>query len=231
MKTLAICISGIPRGAYCIDVIKKLSEYNKVVLFIWYWEDKTSDNLSINSRRKSYLHEEFNPDIFNIENIEYFYNSGLFEKMIPIFEEKKSKLKVEGREDLGIYGMTYAIMKANEMREEYEKKNNMVFDCVMRARFELSFLREGSTNYNKDAVFRVEDFDMGNLWISHTNVDLVYGMNDCLAFSNSKIMSHYSTLYNRLNEISNIEKHSPEIIFHHNTKQFKRLPQYILVGF
>jgi len=234
MKNLAICLSGIPRGLYCVETIKKISKYNNTVLFIWYWKEEKKDSLASNSRRKSPYHEDFDPSIFDIENIKYFHDSELFDLKVPIFKEKKQKLKsktIKDRDDLGIYGMTYGIMKANEMRENYERKNNMVFDCVMRARFELSFLKKGSTNYDENAVFRVEDFDMNKLWISHTNTDIKYGMNDCLAFSNSKIMTHYSNVYNRLDELSKLEAHSPEIVFHHNTKQFERHPQYVLVGF
>lgn len=127
------------------------------------------------------------------------------------------------REDLGVYGMTYAIMKSNEMREEYEKEKNIIFDCVMRARFELCFV-------NNDGVFRVEDFDMNKLWISHTNQNKD-GMSDCLAFSNSETMSYYSKVYNRIKELSEIEYHNPESIFHHHTKHLNRVAQYVLRGF
>jgi len=231
MKKLAICISGVPRGYYCVDAIKRISEYNDTTVFIWYWNDFNNTELEINSWRKSPIDSKFNPNVFIIENVKTYYESGSFSEMSPIFKEQKSKLTVTGREDLGIYGMTYAIMMSNKMREDYEKRNNMKFDCVMRARFELKFLGPGSTNYDPNAIFRVENYDLNKLWISHTNTNIRDGMCDCIAFSNSETMSHYSTVYNRLNELSEIEEHNPEIIFHHNTKHLIRSSQYVLVGF
>lgn len=231
MKKVAICISGIPRGHYCLDAVKRIAKYNDTSVFIWYWNDSNTNSLRVNSWRKSPVYTDFRPEIFKMDNINLIFGSGSFNDMIPIFKEQRLKITKPGRNDLGIYGMTYAIMRANQMREQYESINNMNFDCVIRARFELKFLEPGNTNYNPNAIFRVEDFDMNQLWISHTNVNIRDGMCDCLAFSNSEIMSHYSTVYERLYELSMIEMHSPEIIFHHNTKHLKRQHQYILKGF
>ena len=130
--------------------------------------------------------------------------------------------------------MTFSIKKANELREKFEQENGIVFDCVIRARFEAKFLQPGSTNYNPDAKFLVSDYDFNNrVYTSCTNVDIKYGMNDCLAFSSSQNMSKYSRVYDYMNELSLIEGHTPEKVFHHHiTKQnLQKHEQYVLVGF
>lgn len=236
LPTVAICVSGVPRGDYCTEFIQRISLYNKVYVFVWYWND-LNHILAQHSRRGS-TPQPFEPQIFSsIPGVIVNCASDSFAKYEPEFQKLKDQLPRFDcdRQDLGIYGMTFAIKKSNELREQYERENNMIFDCVIRARFEAKFIQPGSTNYSPYAKFFALDYDYTNkVYISCTNFDLKYGMGDCLAFSTSENMSKYSKVYDNINELSAIEGHTPEKIFYHNLKKYnlqKDTNQYILVGF
>ena len=171
---VAICISGVYRGYFCKDFIDAVSRDNDVKIFIYYWEHDP-----VNLPTHSFLNKQshlFEPEKLNMPNMEYKIDN--FERMMPIFSGEKSKLPTDMpmAHGLGFYSMCYVIMKSNEMREEYENKNNMKFDCVMRTRFE--------THIFNNKVLDLKKYDMNILWTPKFNVDLTYGMNDCHAFSN-----------------------------------------------
>ena len=248
MKNIAILLTGIPRLVYpCIDAIKHIAKNNKVYLFVWNWRTEDSVELSKNSWtgkcHGNNVDLNFDVKMFDLPEIEHgCFESGSWKELVPLFEEQRDESK-EVKEifelsaqfwqpysPLGIYGMWYAVMKANELRENYEKKHNMIFDCVMRARFELNVMDNNPWRSDKDFV--IEDFDMNKLWKSCSNLDIKYGMNDCLAFSSSSNMSHYCRMYENINKCILIEKSlSPEAIeFHHNKDHYEMLPQYIFLG-
>lgn len=235
LPKVAICVSGVPRGDYCTEFIRRISLHNNVWVFVWYWNDQ-DQVLQQHSRRGSFP-QPFDPQIFQaIPGITVKCESDNFSKYKEDFQDQKNQLPHFdwNREDLGIYGMTFAIKKANEMREKFEQENNTTFDCVIRARFEAKFIQPGSTNYDPDAKFIVSDFDFTNqIYISCTNRDVKYGMGDCIGFSNSQNMSLYSKVYDNINELSAIEGYTPEKIFYHNLKKYNldKCEQFVLVGF
>lgn len=240
MKKIAILLTGIPRYFYCLDEIKHIMKNNEVYIFLWYWDPVDSSDLVKNSWSGSFhggtADLNFNPNIFNFPSVHMEHKCENWKKTESIFLNKKQEIQhlfdKSTRKDLGVYGMWYAVMKSNEMREEYEKKHNIIFDCVMRARFELKLMKSTGHPDASNLDFRVEDFDMDKLWKSHTNSDSKYGMSDCFAFSSSKNMSHYCRMYENINECATIEGEVwPEAIaFHHNKNQYEMLPQYIFLG-
>jgi hypothetical protein len=234
LPKVAICISGVPRGTYCTELVKRISQHNNTHVFIWYWNDG-NEILQKHSRRYTYP-EPFDPQIYQMPGVTVIHASDTFQKYEEHFRTLKNQLPRFDidRQDLGIYGMTYAIKMANELRESYERSHGFVFDCVARARFESRFAPPGSTNYDPEAKLLVSDYDFTNtIYTSHTNVDIKYGMNDCMAFSNSENMSKYSKVFENMYELSSIEGHSPEKIFYHNITKYNlgKKEQYILVGF
>jgi len=234
LPKVAVCISGVPRGEYCTELIRRIALNNDTYIFIWYWNDG-NEILQRHSRRGSVPYS-FDPQILAVPGTKLVCDSDKFENYQAEFQALKDKLPYFecNRQDLGIYGMTFAIKKANELREKYEQQNNFMFDCVIRARFESKFIQPGSTNYNPEAKLVVSDYDFSDkIYIPHTNVDLKYGMNDCLGFSNSQNMSNYSKVFDNIHELSCIEGHSPERIFYHNITKYNlyRCEQYVLVGF
>ena len=197
---------------------------------MWFWKtenEEGSNVISSHSWSKGLADPNFDPEIFSLPGIELIYESGKFSEMIDVFQQQKDALPADlpKRTDLGVYSMMYSMLKVNELRENYETKNNMKFDCVIRARFELRF-----NKWFPDAVFNLENYDLQYLWQSHTNVHPKYGLNDCLAFSNSSIMSHYMSVYNHINELSLFEGHNPELITYYHNKHIERRVNQELVG-
>jgi len=186
----------------------KLAQMYEVCLFMYYWADADkARNHSFNGKPCFPM----NPNSFAFPGVELYYQGDYFEKHMPEFQKQYDLIDLDkrNRKDLGIFGMTYGIYMANLMREEYEYKNNMKFDCVFRIRFE-SGIRDvpGPIKF-----WLISDYDLNCLWIPDINVDTSTGMNDQFAFSNSEIMSYYSRIYFKVVEISNQGFHSPEYIF------------------
>ena len=46
------------------------------------------------------------------------------------------------RDDVGILSMYYSIYQANKLKCEYEKDNDIIFDRVIRMRFDSDFVNE-----------------------------------------------------------------------------------------
>ena len=217
---VAVCISGIPRHYFCYDFIRRLSQWYKLHIFIYYWDDGQS--IAKYTPRGCDVFP-LNPESFRLPGCELFYQADTFQKYVPEFTELY-KLACDNcwpdhmnRQDIGMFGMTYAIKKANEMREEFEQKNNMKFDCVMRARFETKF----RWNEGPLANIKLSDYNMNLIYTPDININLKYGMNDCFAFSNSDIMSIYSNIHDFVVELSHIDGHHSETIFHLNLERHK----------
>ena len=205
---IALCLSGVPRGIYCHELIQRLSHLYEVHVFMYYWLDGESIRQHSFNGKPTF---PFNPESLRFPGVELYYHGDYFEKYIPEFQKQFEKIDLEKRlrKDLGIFGMTYGIYMANLMREEYEYKNSMNFDCVFRVRFESGF-REWRGPHK---LWLVSDYNMNHLWIPDINVDTHTGMNDQFAFSGPKVMSYYSRVYEKVVELSNEGFHSPELIF------------------
>lgn len=205
---IALCLSGIPRGVYCHDMVERLAHFYETYIFMYYWVDAE------NAREHSYGGKPtfpFNPKSFAYPGTELHYIPDYFINYKEQFQQLYDCIEVDKRirPDLGIFGMTYGIYRANLLREDYEAKNNMEFDCVFRIRFE-SGIRpcEGPIKF-----WNIHEYNLNHLWLPDIQVDLKTGMNDQFAFSNSKIMSYYSRVYEKVVELSNQHCHSPEQIF------------------
>jgi hypothetical protein len=214
---IALCLSGIPRGVYCHELLTMLGNCYETYLFMYYWKDAEQ------ARKHSYGGKPtfpFNPQSFCLPGVEVHYTADTFESYVPTFQAEYNKIEESkrNRKDLGIFGMTYGIYRANLMREEYEKEKNMQFDCVFRIRFE-SGIRPWP---GPDKLWNIHDYNMDILWLPDINVDLQTGMNDQFAFSGPKIMSYYSRVYEHVVTLSNISCHSPETIFHRHLD--KKIP-------
>lgn len=75
--------------------------------------------------------------------------------------------------------MFYSIYEANRLKKEYEEKNNFVYDCVIRCRFDLFIL----------SPFEEVDLNFLNLYYRNNVI------HDLFAVSNSAIMDIYSSVH------------------------------------
>jgi hypothetical protein len=88
--------------------------------------------------------------------------------------------------------MYYSIFKSNELKKEYEKENNITFDCVIRSRFDSDIISE----------LEIESYDL-----SKVNIPIGKdwgGLNDQFAFGNSDSMDIYSDLINNLSSVNSL---------------------------
>jgi hypothetical protein len=215
---VAICISGVPRGYYNIDFIEQICKFYETKLFIFYWQNDPV-KLRFQSYAGSYDQDtSFSPYIYDKLGIETWVDSGSFAAMEPEFQRKYEEIPEKYRllKKVSLHSMSYAIMRANDMREFYEEFHGFKFDCVMRARFETRFFRKEGP-YSR---LHLDRYDFNKLYKPLIHVDLKYGMNDCFAMSSSKNMSHYSRIYNHLTELAQIDGLGGELCFYHHNKIF-----------
>ena len=92
-----------------------------------------------------------------------------------------------------IQSFFYSIQQANNLKKEYEKENNFVYDCVIRTRFDYLFTEQ----------YDISKYDLSYLNIKNNCNHTEYAINDHLALSNSKTIDVYSDMFNYLEECYN----------------------------
>lgn len=97
---------------------------------------------------------------------------------------------VPGRDASGTISMYYKIEACNSLKKEYEKENNMLYDCVIRYRSDLyldqSFPLDHNTNLTAVHVPMYGNFG---------------GINDQLAFGSSSLMDNFCSVYSNLDNL------------------------------
>jgi hypothetical protein len=91
-----------------------------------------------------------------------------------------------------LYSMFYSIYKSNELKKQYEQKNNFIYDWVIRIRFDMA-IPSGPLPLNK--------LDNNFLWVATGCFDNNNGYLDSLGYSHSKIMDIYSDTFNHIDDI------------------------------
>jgi hypothetical protein len=212
---IAICVSGIPRGVYSKELIKNIASNTnyKVCIFIHYWQDSGLAKTHSYTQKNDYPFDYFD---YCIENCKLETQADNFENYLPEFQRQYDSIPQDKkvRKECGIYGMYYSIMKTGQMWQDYEKNNNMLFDCVIRSRFESQF---------KNSINNIEfeKFDLNCIWIPDVNYCKDTGMNDQLAFSNRENMQHYMNAYHKVTEYSQKYFYGPELILHKHLSGYK----------
>lgn len=194
---IAVCISGgIKYPHLSLESIKKIIPNEFVKVFIHTWKVKNKD-----SYLKTVCAVEYKEQDKTIETNTSFLEMFNYEKLLIENYEEKEKVfenifkhaKFSSaddkfpRKDVGPISMFYSIYKANELKKEYEKENNIVFDWVIRMRM--------------DSEFREQYFDIRNL-TKDLNIpegedwnEPGIGINDQFAVGKSHIMDLYSNVY------------------------------------
>ncbi len=122
--------------------------------------------------------------------------------------------------------MFYKINACNELRKEYEKQNNIKYDCVIRCRPDLLF----TSGIESTLLNNLTQLILPKIYNFHN------GYNDQFAISNSNYMNIYSSFYHELPGYFNakneyypekfmkwaIEKHNIKINFSNITYQIIR---------
>lgn len=129
IKNVAVCFSGEPRTYHlCAKSIGNFfsSPNINVKYFAHVWNSN-----SYKVRRNGKLEfdlEDHSIDFIN-NDIKRFYN----------FEKLDVEQKFESRFDGNWDNLFYSDAKSNLFKKEYEEKNNMIFDVVVKCRFDLAF--------------------------------------------------------------------------------------------
>jgi hypothetical protein len=180
LKT-AICISGHFRSFdKSIASFRKHLFNNPYIdydVFVHTWDAIDRDVRPGISKER--LMDELNPKQIIIEP----------QKRFPI-TSLMTKQNFNSRDINGLLCMFYKIQECNVLKSQYEKLHGFTYDCVMRLRGDIQFHEDVQLHPN---------LDLNKL---HIPAEGDYaGLNDQLAFSNSKNMDIYSSIY------SNIERY------------------------
>jgi hypothetical protein len=85
---------------------------------------------------------------------------------------------------------------ANNLKVMYEKENNIIFDTVVRMRFDSDF---------ENKIFNINEYP--NTLNIPNGEDWCGGINDQFAFGPSSVMNDYSNFYNNITEIEGVPYH------------------------
>ena len=115
------------------------------------------------------------------------------------FKSVKNKFKSLRKAKIAHMQQLYGIFKCNELKKEYEAKNNLVFDWVLRCRSDLMF-------YDSD----IDLSKMNNKYLYTPNFHNWSGINDRFIISSSENMDTFADLYNYIlqNEIDGFNAES-----------------------
>jgi hypothetical protein len=182
---IAVCLSGYPKLVdRSINTIKKIKENGDVKMFAHFWQVQDL--------------EAFKKTCWTPISVDDLATSSPYDFQscsVQCFDTEKSKLEnilkshvftYYTRRDIGPISMYHSLNMANNLKAEYETQNNMVFDCVIRMRFDS----------NIKGNFNLLNYDLTNLNIPHGKD--FGGVNDQFAFGNSSVMDKYSNLIHNI---------------------------------
>lgn len=226
---VAVCISGGVRYSHLgLRSIQKIvpNEYVKVFIHTWKVNNKDSFLKTVSGLQHKEvdkiietnlsLLEEYNYEKLLIEN--YDQSKNKFEKLLNSlkFIPSTDPEDTEPRIDVGPISMHYSIFRANEMKKEYEKENNMVFDWVIRMRTDSDFRYEKLDLNTLDHELNIPS---GEDWGNHS-------INDQFAIGSSSAMNLYSNLYNNFQYYQSV-KYYPERILYSHLNSMNLIPNRI----
>jgi len=148
---IAICVSGLPRSfKRSYPLLEKifLSKYEcDIFISTWDWQVKQI-------QKKQETKDQFGRPI-PITGTHWWPQDGNVNEFIDIFKPKKSEIEIfhddtlESKFKYSLYKqyginnsflpMFYKTWKANELRLQYEKDNNIKYDLVVRTRGDISY--------------------------------------------------------------------------------------------
>lgn len=224
---VAICISGgIKYPEKSLESLKKIIPYNfKVFIHTWNIRDKKLYLQNIGKEQiKPYSNQQLlrffkestedKLDILKYYNYEKLLIEN-FEDLKPKFQEYFNSMTFSSyqRKDVGFMSMYYSFFKSNELKCQYEKENNMLFDRVVRMRFDSDIVRNIDVKTIKCPL---------NL---EKNTGNWGGISDQFAIGESKSMDHYCNIYHNLVNMQHIRFHPESLMTEHlSTVEYTEVP-------
>ena len=184
--------------------IKKIYPNDFLKVFIHTWKISSDEQYILDSFSGTKTNGSFGTVDLNILS-EYNAENILIEnyniKRKKFIALRESFGEVSGRTDIGIISMYYSIFKSNELKRKYERKNKILFDKVIRMRFDSDFCDK---ELILDPDINSIQVPLGKDWA---------GMNDQFALGPSKQMDVYSNLYNKMYMVQiACGDHNPELL-------------------
>lgn len=206
---IAICLSGGVRYPHIgLESIKKIFPNSFVKIFIHTWKISDRDDFLKTvaglqykeqdrtvetqlSFLENYNHEKILVEDYDLKKDEFqqVYDS------LNIFPFEEGGCIIP-RYDIGPISMHYSIHMSNQLKCQYEKENNIIFDKVIRMRFDSDF--EGKDLYVNN---------LPNCLNIPTGEDWCGGINDQFALGSSLAMDIYSDFYKNMDKIHNSQYH------------------------
>ena len=199
-KKIALCLHGIHGG------ISKGKMY-----------DSTNFDLGINNSSIKVLetaHKYYSKNIESYNDIDIFFHSwdvDLEERLVELYKPKGYRVEQQKKfyipsyvGDTGggyttqrgqaHYSRWYSFLKSNDLKKEYERKNNFKYDLVMQSRFDLCWL---------DKIVFEEEFNSDFFYTSTPIVSGKKELPDRWFVSDSNKMDKFSEMYYLINDFCN----------------------------
>jgi len=130
---IALCMSGQARGVLkgWDGICANLLNPNAPDIFVHVWADEKGEQVQA-------IKDLYKPVAMVVEDQRHFVNSRT-----DVDRQRAKYPHGASRDDFvdRTYSMQYSILQANLVKERYRLEHDVHYDCVIRARFDLSFSR------------------------------------------------------------------------------------------
>lgn len=139
-KKIAIIISGHIRNCNIIETLNNLANNYNIDVFIHTW-----DNIGIKGNETN-INESINRNIVetkikSIRNLKNYLIENNKNFLLNIKEETENNIYFNySSPEIFIKSQLYSVKKSYELLENYAIENNITYDCVIKSRFDLSFI-------------------------------------------------------------------------------------------
>ena len=164
-----------------------------------------------------FAHLWANEDNINIDRINKLLNpiDACFEEQINFNRDDIVQDKRFPWYTPNMISMFYGIEKVNSLRLNYERKNNIEYDYVIRIRTDIIFLPDCINYIN----FYEKDFIHIKDYAPFESIGPGYAINDYFAIANPDLMNIYANVYSNLDKMINEGAAiNPEMLLGYNIK-------------
>jgi hypothetical protein len=179
-----VLISGLPRQVEkCYENINScIIKPNNADVFIHSWVEE-SDSTTKNS-----IINKYNPKKFEFETQKPFLNDYLkLERMMSSHGSGYTRANFVSM----LYNQFYSILKCNLIKEKHRLENNIQYDYVARARFDIE--------YNQKIIF--SEYPSDFIYTPNCRALPPEMIEDRFAFGSNALMNLYCSLFNNIESI------------------------------
>lgn len=212
---VALCLSGESRNwdsCYSSVYEQIIKKYNcDIFIHTWGIKGKQIPHHYI----ENYTHFFEFPDYKFIEK----YNPKKIKIDYPNYD--LFKLKIPNSRFYNTLMMWYSIYQSNDLRKEFERENNIKYDCIIRCRFDLFFEHFEIQELNSNTIYLPPNENVNNPFTYEMKKMLEkmgpeYMPNDQLSYGDSNSIDYYCSVYKILeNDIKKYIHHPEGLLTEH----------------